>query len=83
MHEHWSKNDGSHFLICLLGKVKDENVERRQLIHYNNTTAAGINFKAIVKRLMNLKKKQGFVQGPAISHCNEYPTPPRSLMIYW
>ena len=74
-HEHWSRNDGSYFLICLLGKMKGENSERSHLTSCNNTPATKINVKAIFQRLINLKKGQGFIQGPAVSYCNEYPIP--------
>ena len=67
---HWKWNDGTYFLIPLLGRIKGEDVERPHLIPCINTTSTTINAKAVVRRLMKLKMKQGIVTGPAISDCH-------------
>ena len=67
--KHWKRNYGTYFLIPLLGRIKGEDVERSHLIPCVNTTSTLIKTKAVVRRLMQLKMKQGFVVGPAISDC--------------
>ena len=67
--KHWKRNDRTYFLIPLLGRIKGEEVERPHLIPCANTTSTLIKTKAVVRRLMHLKMKQGFVDGPAISDC--------------
>ena len=54
------------FSICLLGNIDGEVVKRSRLTPCSNTTVTRINIKAIIQRLVNLKKEEGFTQGPAI-----------------
>ena len=63
------KNDETYFLIPLLGRIKGEDVERSHLIPCVNTTSTLMKTKVAVRRMMQLKMKQGFVTGPAISDC--------------
>ena len=67
--KHWKRNDGTYFLIPLLGRIKGEEVERPHLIPCVNTTSTQIRIKEVVRRLMKLKLKQGIITGPAISDC--------------
>ena len=67
--KHWKRNDGTYFLIPLLGRIKGEDVERPHLIPCANTTSTNIQVKAVLRRLMKWKIKQGIVTGPAISDC--------------
>ena len=53
----------------MLGRIKGEDVERPHLIPCANTTSTNIQVKAVLRRLMKWKIKQGIVTGPAISDC--------------
>ena len=61
-------NDGTYFIICLLGKIKGENVDRRHLIPCSSVTSSGIWVNSIIDRLRVAKNKAGFKDGPAIYH---------------
>ena len=63
----WEKGDDTFFIVALLGKIKGELVDRQHLIPCTHVTSTGINVREIVKRLIRLKKSQGFNDGPAIS----------------
>ena len=42
LNEFLSRNNDSYFIVCLLGKIKGENVDRRHLIPCSNVTISGI-----------------------------------------
>ena len=42
LNQFWSRNDGTYFIIVLLGNIKGENVDRRHLIPCSNMTSSGI-----------------------------------------
>ena len=67
LNQFWSRNDGTYFIIALLGKIKGENVDQRHLIPCSNVTSSGIEIKVIVDRLRVAKRAAGFKDGPAIS----------------
>ena len=67
LNEIWNYNDGTFFHIPLLGKIKGETLDRSHLIPCSNETSSGIKVKAVVKRLVKLKRTQGLRDGPAIS----------------
>ena len=67
LNEKWNHNDGTYFHIPLLGKIKGETLDRSHLIPCINETSSGIQVKAVVKRLVKLKRTQGLRDGPAIS----------------
>ena len=62
-----SSNDGTYFIIALLGKIKGEDFDRRHLIPCSNVTSSGIQVKSIVDQLRVHKSTAGFRDGPAIS----------------
>ena len=64
---HWNCNNGSFFIIGLLGKIKGEHNNRAHLIPCINTTSSGIEVKKVVQRLLVEKSILGFKNGPAIS----------------
>jgi hypothetical protein len=65
----WAGGD-KYIVIALLGKIKGESGDRAHLLHCVLITSSGIGVKVSVSRLMNLKRTQGFVDGPAISDMN-------------
>ena len=67
LNQFWSRNDGTYFIIALLGKIKGENVDQMHLIPCSNITSSGIEIKAIVDQLRVAKISAGFKDGPAIS----------------
>lgn len=65
--EHWDKGDESYFIVALLGKVKGEQHHRCHLLPCCTVTSSGIKIKEWIGRLLEQKKRLGFVDGPAIS----------------
>jgi len=66
---HWGKREDC-ITLALLGKIKGEDGDEIHLIPCVKTTSTGIEVEVAVRRLMDLKKTQGFVDGPAISEMN-------------
>jgi hypothetical protein len=56
-----------YIVIALLGKIKGESGDRAHLLPCVPITSSGIEVKTSVSRLMDLKRAQGFIDGPAIS----------------
>jgi len=69
LNRHWNRMEDRYFVIALLGKVKGEHHDLAHLIPCALQTKSGINVKGIVSRLLEEKRKRGFVFGPAISDC--------------
>jgi len=69
LNRHWDRMEERYFVIALLGKVKGEHHDLAHLIPCTLETKPGINVKGIVSRLMEEKRKRGFVIGPAIYDC--------------
>jgi hypothetical protein len=67
LHRHWSDSEGGHVTIALQGQVKGETGDRDHLLPCVAKTASGIDVKGSLERLMALKARRGFVDGPAIS----------------
>lgn len=67
LHRYIPKPNDKYFLIPLLGKVKGESHDRCHLLPCTFKTSSGIEPYSWFSRLMNLKVKQGFTDGPAIS----------------
>ena len=63
LNEFLSRNNDSYFIVCMLGKIKGENVDRRHLIPCSNVTISGIKIKSIVDRLHLTKSSAGFKDG--------------------
>ena len=55
-------------VIALKGKVKGEHHFRCHLIPCTAVTKSGINVRGSIERLMNYKKRSGWIDGPAISN---------------
>ena len=77
LHRHWERNDGTYFIIPLLGKIKGEYVDRSHLVPYSNYIRSNINMKRVVKQLINLKESVGIVEGPAISDST------KNIYLHW
>jgi hypothetical protein len=56
-----------YVVIALLGKIKGESGDRAHLLPTVPVTSSGINVRASVRRLMEFKRSQGSIDGPAIS----------------
>jgi hypothetical protein len=67
LHHHWGVGDGTYVIVTLQGAVKGESIDRDHLLPCVFVTLSGVNVKASLKRLMDLKAGQGFTNGPAIS----------------
>ena len=68
MNRNWIEPSKGHFIIVLLGKVKGEHHEYAHLIPCIDKTSSGIPVRKFVFRLLKLKKKAGWVDGPAITN---------------
>ena len=67
LHRHWSASEDRHVIIALQGQVKGETGDRDHLLPCVGKTASGIDVRKSLDRLMTLKSRKGFVDGPAIS----------------
>ena len=67
LHRHWSNSEERHLIIALQGQVKGETGDRDHLLPCVSKTASGIDVRESLERLMSLKSRKGFVDGPAIS----------------
>jgi hypothetical protein len=56
-----------YIVIALLGKIKGESGDRAHLLPCVLITSSGIEVKTLVLWLIDLKRTQGFIDGPAIS----------------
>jgi hypothetical protein len=69
-HRHWMSDDADHFIIALRGKIKGEHNARCHLLPCVPVTGSGLRIRDSLKRLLDLKSTQGFMDGPAISKEN-------------
>jgi hypothetical protein len=53
--------------IALHGKIKGEHHDRCHLLPCSLSTGSGINIRSWVRRLMLLKSREWYIDGPAIS----------------
>ena len=60
MNRHRERNDGTYFMITLLGKIKGEHTDIAHIIPCSNITSSGINAKYSIRRV--------FSSGPAITN---------------
>ena len=67
LHRKFASGGTRYVVVALLGKIKGESGDRAHLFPCVLVTSSGIEVKASIERLMNLKASQGFVTGPAIS----------------
>ena len=58
---------GEYVYICLRGQVKGENNVRSHLLPSVAVTRSGVRVKDSLTRLIQLKQRQGFEEGPAVS----------------
>ena len=68
MNRNWTEPSKGHFIIALLGKVKGEHHEQAHLIPCVDKTSSGIPVRNVVLRLLKLKRKVGWIDGPAITN---------------
>lgn len=66
-HQKQDRNDGTFFIVALLGKIKGKNINRSYLIPCSNRTSSGLEVKKFVSRILKQKQQLGFGTGPAIS----------------
>ena len=73
---HWSDQEERHVIITLQGQVKGETGDRDHLLPCVARTLSGIQVRSSLERLIALKSRRGFVDGPAISdlHGQVYST---------
>ena len=76
LNRHWSDREERHVIIALQGQVKGETGDRDHLLPCVIRTLSGIDVRSSLERLIALKSKKGFVDGPAISdvHGEVYST---------
>ena len=67
LHRHWGSGDGTYLVVTLQGTIKGETNDRDHLLPCVHVTSSGVDVKVSLERLMALKKRKGFVDGPAIS----------------
>lgn len=67
LNKHYSSKTQDYFIIALFGKLKGEANVGYHLIPCINVTGSGIPVRKIVYRLLKMKSKLGFYDGPAIS----------------
>ena len=65
-----NRNDGTYQTVGLMGRVKGETQDRCHLVPCVPVTGSGIEVKRILLRQLELKRSQGNVSGPVISHVN-------------
>ena len=63
-----NKNDGTYFIVGLMGRIKGESNDRCHLLPCINITGSGINVKHVVTRHLELKASQSLTFGSAISN---------------
>jgi hypothetical protein len=68
-----------YVVIALLGQVKGKSGDRAHLLPCVPITSSGIEVKNSVRRLMELKRSQGFIDGPAISDTRGHVLSHRAL----
>ena len=79
LRKNWKIDRGDHIVIALWGKLKGENAYRNHKIPCINVTKSGINVKFTVQRLLDLKEKEGNMNGPAISDSKGFLLQAREL----
>ena len=67
LHRHWGTGDGTYVVVTLQGTIKGESNDRDHLLPWVLVTSSGVEVKASLERLMALKSRKGFTDGPAIS----------------
>ena len=68
LNRHWEGLRNEFVVFALLGKVKGELHNRAHLLPSATSTKLGLNVKETVKRFLDLKRKEGFTDGPAIAN---------------
>ena len=67
LRKDWTRDEIGYVIVCLQGKIKGEVCFRKHKIPCINETNSGLRVKFVLQRLITLKEKGGFVDGPAIS----------------
>jgi hypothetical protein len=67
LHWRFAAGGNKYVVIELLGKIKGESGDRAHLLSTVAVTSSGIDVRLSLKRLMDFKRAQGFIDGPAIS----------------
>jgi hypothetical protein len=68
LNRHWPRNEvETCIILALLGRVKGQHHDKCHLFPCVFITDSGINVKRSIERLLEVKRSQGFVEGPAIS----------------
>jgi hypothetical protein len=67
LNRKFNSGGDKYIVIALLGKIKGESGDRAHLLPCVPFTSSGIDVKKSVSRLMDLKRTQGYEDGPAIS----------------
>jgi hypothetical protein len=67
LHRHWGTGDGTYVVVTLQGTIKGESNDRDHLLPCVPVTSSGVDVKVSLERLMALKARKGFLDGPAIS----------------
>jgi len=67
LNQHWNRST-EYVTIALLGRLKGEQHDLQHLIPCSNTTASGINVRAVISNHLQIKEQSGLVDGPAISN---------------
>ena len=80
--KHINHKQEKYFIVTLLGKFNGGNNVSEHTIPCINTTKSGINVKHCIERLIQIKKEEGQVQGPAISDHQGYLVSTQTLDKY-
>jgi hypothetical protein len=67
LHRNFNMPGNHHVQVALLGKVKGEHHDRCHLLPSVCKTSSGINVRTWILRLMDHKRENGYIDGPAIS----------------
>jgi hypothetical protein len=67
LQRHWGAGDGTYVIVTLQGTIKGETNDRDHLLPSVPVTSSGVDVKSSLERLMALKGRKGFRDGPAIS----------------
>ena len=67
MRKSANRNTEKYFWICLLGKLKGEDMDRQHNIPCSPNTNSGIKVRRVVQRLIEEKEKLGILRRSAVS----------------
>ena len=67
LNKHWSESNKDYVVIARLGRVKEETFDCSHLLPSVPKTVSGLNVKALIRRLIQVKARCGLTDGPAIS----------------